>query len=230
MEPIFLEHTYRWLKPRGVLILVVPRERIPDCVPLLASHFRSLRIYQLTEPESTRYNQTVIFAVRLTRPGRQQMQDRDILQARRHLLEQSSHQDCLLPLTSQPDCRYEVPESPPATLTYHGLPLDLIEGLLLKSGAYQQANLILFGNAISVEGQPLTPLHGGHVGLLCTAGMLNGIFGEGENRHVAHWQSIKVVDHIEEANEDGSITLRDRERFTHHVSLVFADGRTATLD
>src|SRR5262249_54520487 len=91
MELIFLEHTYRWLKPHGVLILVVPRERIPDCVPLLASHFRSLRIYQLTEPESIRYNQTVIFAVRLTRQERQQIQDRDILQARRHLLEQSGN-------------------------------------------------------------------------------------------------------------------------------------------
>lgn len=59
--------------------------------------------------------------------------------------------------------------------------------------------------------------------------MLNGIFGEKENRHIAYWQSIKVVNHVEETDEDGTVTLRDRERFTHRVSLVFADGRTATL-
>jgi hypothetical protein len=34
-------------------------------------------------------------------------------------------------------------------------------------------------------GRPITPLHGGHVGLLCTAGLLNGIFGEGNDRHIA---------------------------------------------
>jgi hypothetical protein len=28
-------------------------------------------------------------------------------------------------------------------------------------------------------GRPITPLHGGHVGLLCTAGLLNGVFGQG---------------------------------------------------
>jgi hypothetical protein len=59
--------------------------------------------------------------------------------------------------------------------------------------------------------------------------MLNGVFGEAENRHIAHWQSIKVVDHFEETGEDGTVTQRDRDRFTNRVSLVFADGRTAKL-
>ena len=31
-------------------------------------------------------------------------------------------------------------------------------------------------------GRPITPLHGGHVGLLCTAGLLNGVFGKGDSR------------------------------------------------
>lgn len=34
-------------------------------------------------------------------------------------------------------------------------------------------------------GRPITPLHGGHVGLLCTAGLLNGAFGEGDERCIA---------------------------------------------
>ena len=28
MEQVFLSHTYRWLKPDGVLILVIPRQRL----------------------------------------------------------------------------------------------------------------------------------------------------------------------------------------------------------
>jgi len=49
-------------------------------------------------------------------------------------------------------------------------------------------------------------------GLLCTAGMLNGIFGDGESRHIAHWQSVKLVDKSEE-EEDGKTIIREKERF-----------------
>jgi hypothetical protein len=44
----------------------------------------------------------------------------------------------------------------------------------------------------------LTPLHGGHVALCAVSGMLNGIFGSGERRHIAVWQPVKVVDRFEE--------------------------------
>jgi hypothetical protein len=33
-------------------------------------------------------------------------------------------------------------------------------------------------------GRPITPLHAGHVGLLCTAGLLNGVFGQGIYRQL----------------------------------------------
>ena len=66
------------------------------------------------------------------------------------------------------------------------------------------------------------------MGLLCTAGMLNGIFGEGETRHIAHWQSIKIVDRTEE-EEDGSTVIREKERFSNELTLVFVSGEIATL-
>ena len=105
----------------------------------------------------------------------------------------------------------------------------LIEDLLPKSPAYRQAARILFADEEPIEGRPLTPLHGGHVGLLCTAGMLNGIFGEGQSRHIAHWQSVKVVDKTEEQNEDGTLTIREKERFANELTLAFANGRVTTL-
>jgi hypothetical protein len=76
---------------------------------------------------------------------------------------------------------------------------------------------------------PLTPLHGGHVSLLATAGMLNGVFGQGEDRHIAHWRSVKFVDHWEENDPNGTLIKHDRERFSHELSLVFVDGRTQIL-
>ena len=55
-----------------------------------------------------------------------------------------------------------------------GIPLDEVEDLLPESAAYRQASRALLPKLNDVRGRPLTPLHGGHVGLLCTAGMLDG--------------------------------------------------------
>ena len=132
-------------------------------------------------------------------------------------------------LTDRPITLYGVPPSGPISLTNTGIPLDEVEDLLLESAAYRQASRILVPRARDVQGRPLTPLHGGHVGLLCTAGMLNGVFGDGEDRHIAHWRSVKFIDHWEEEEEDGTKILHDRERFSHELTLVFANGRTQIL-
>ena len=71
-------------------------------------------------------------------------------------------------------------------------------------------------------------MHGGHVGLLCTAGMHNGIFGEGEARHIAHWQSVKLVDKSEE-EENGATVIREKERFLNELTVVFSTGEIASL-
>ncbi|MGB6726876.1 MAG: DUF6094 domain-containing protein, partial [Terracidiphilus sp.] len=55
MEAVFLEHTYRWLVMEGVLILVIPSERLHDCSGLLSSHFAGLTVLRMTEEDSVKY-------------------------------------------------------------------------------------------------------------------------------------------------------------------------------
>src|SRR5437879_10802681 len=64
-----------------------------------------------------------------------------------------------------------------------------------------------------------------HVGLLCTAGMLNGIFGEGEMRHIAHWQSVKLVDKSEE-EEDGRRSFERKSGFRTNGRWSFAQEKS----
>jgi hypothetical protein len=59
--------------------------------------------------------------------------------------------------------------------------------------------------------------------------MLNGLFGQGDDRHIAHWRSVKFTDHWQEEEEDGTNILHARERFSHEVTLVYANGRTRIL-
>lgn len=226
LELVFLEHTYRWLKPGGVLVFILPQPQLRVCARILSEHFADLSVCTLTEPASVQYKQIAVLGVR--RKRHQHVRDSALLESVRWLEHLAVKPD-LEPLGETPSIRYEIPASGPVTLVHTGVPLDEVEDLLLDSPAYRQASRILLPRQRDVRGRPLTPLHGGHVGLLCTAGMLNGIFGEGEDRHIAHWRSVKFTDHWEEEEEDGTKILYDRERFSHELTLVFANGKTQIL-
>lgn len=67
-------------------------------------------------------------------------------------------------------------------------------------------------------------------GLLACSGMLNGFFGEGDDRHIAHWRAVKHVDEFnEEGEEIGETIVRRRERFSHELTLAFENGRILEL-
>lgn len=59
MERLFLEHTYRWLKQTGVLVLVIPGNRLSECSDVLSVNLRDKAVYRLSEPEAVRYNQVI---------------------------------------------------------------------------------------------------------------------------------------------------------------------------
>jgi hypothetical protein len=185
-----------------------------------------LRVFKLTEPACLEYKQIVVVATR--RKLHSKVSDAVLLDGVRYL-EGLATKSELEPLVDTAEVRYEFPVSEPAVLTNIGIPLDEVEDLLLESAAYRQAGRVLLPKLNDVRGRPLTPLHGGHVGLLYTAGMLYGVFGEGEDPHIAHWRSVKFTDHWEEEEENGTKILHDRERFSHELTLVFANEKTQVL-
>ena len=94
----------------------------------------------------------------------------------------------------------------------------------------QNARGILVRKQQKVTGRPVLPLKGGGVGLLACAGLVNGFFGEGEMRHIAHWRSVKHVDVFnEEGEEEGETIIRRRERFSYELTLAYADGNIVEL-
>jgi 16S rRNA G966 N2-methylase RsmD len=226
LESVFLEHTYRWLRQKGVLVFVIPQTQLRVCARLLAEQFIDLRIYRMTELESVQYSQVVVMALR--RPRTVHLQDSELLQSTEYLRRMADQAE-IEPLTDAADATYAVPPSGPASFVGQGIPLDKVEDLLPHTSAYRQASRVLIHERSTIRGRPLTPLHGGHVSLLATAGMLNGLFGEGEDRHIAHWRSVKFVDHWEENEPNGALVKHDRERFSHELTLVHADGRIRIL-
>jgi hypothetical protein len=224
METVFLEHTYRWLAMEGVLILVIPFERLHDCTGILSSHFARLAVFRMTDPDSVPYRQIAVLGLR------HDVRGAAVENNKRQLLRVGLYGSLLgLPELQPGACPpYSVPPSAEAQLSYRGLPYDLLEDLLPQSGAWKQATPLLMPHEDVATGRPITPLHGGHVGLLCTAGLLNGVFGQGEDRHIARWRSVKHVTTFVEQDGDTEI-IHHRERWANELYLVFADGRTLKL-
>jgi hypothetical protein len=57
---------------------------------------------------------------------------------------------------------------------------------------------------------------------------LNGVFGDGAERHIARWRSVKHVTTFVE-DDGGTQIVHHRERWANELRLVYADGRTLKL-
>jgi hypothetical protein len=208
--------------------MVVPYDRVYDCRSVLTPQYKDKAIYRLTEPEAVAYKQVVVFGIRRTRQERERMNDHAVSQGNWKLNERTRCFEDIQALADAPDRCYVIPPSPPARMDYRGLPLDQLEDLLAGSTAWRQARRVTHAPKPEFAGRPLTSLHQGHVALLCTSGMMNGCFGEGKDRHVAYWESVKVVDRREE-EEGGTTVIHEKERFSQRLTLLYSDGRIALL-
>jgi hypothetical protein len=220
MEFLFLEHTYRWLVYDGVLLMVISHKQLDSCASLLAANFTSFRIFRLTNPESERFDQVVLIGIRKKIVG-------EAYQRNRELLVKAIWTNPLPILTGQ-EAPYSVPATRPAALSYRGLPLDQVEDLVVRSSSWKKVETSLLPKEEMAGGRPITPLHGGHVGLLCTAGLLNGVFGQDKDRHIARWRTVKNATTFE-VEEDGFKEIHKRERFSNELALIYEDGRTQVL-
>jgi predicted RNA methylase len=229
MERLFLEHCFRWLKPGGVLVMIIPFNQIYECRGVLTAHFRDKAIYRLTDPESVRYKQAVVFGVRRTRQERDRLTDSSSQQGNTKLRDLTRNYSDIPSLLDIADRVFVLPASEAARLEYRGLPLDTIEDMLPKSAASLQARRVTHAEQVAFSGRPLTPLHAGHVALCAVSGLLNGCFGEGADRHVAFWEAVKVSDKTEEEGEKGEIVIREKERFSQRLTLLYTNGRFALL-
>jgi hypothetical protein len=220
MELLFLQKTFRWLTIGGVLVMVVPHGQLHDCTDLLANAFTSFQVLRLTDPESERFDQVVLLAVRA------RVRDTDYERNRDKLVAAIWPKD--MPTLTGRELPYLVPPTASTSLEYRGLPLDELEDLVISSSAWAKARPYIFPREEASVGRPITPLHGGHVGLLCTAGLLNGVFGSGEERHIARWRTVKHVTTFSE-KIDGYTEIHKRERFSNELALVYENGTTLIL-
>jgi|SRR5579864_2442700 len=226
-EELFLRHALRWLKAAGVLVFIIPRRRLTNCSALLAECFNSIRLYRLTSPECLQYHQIAVLASRRT--TRQSQNDRQYRTAVNHLNDLAGEDADIPALGDVAEAHYRVPPSLPIALTNRGIPLDIVEDLLPTSAAYKQTGRLLLRQPSALRGRPITQLHGGHVALLAASGALNGVFGQGGDRHMANWSPAKMFHHSVEHEPGGTVISRKWSSYSPKLLLLYENGTTKVL-
>jgi tRNA1(Val) A37 N6-methylase TrmN6 len=207
-ERAFLRMTVPYLTPGGVLVYIIPQNRLDKAIArLLASRFEGIRVFRFPDPEYGDFRQIVVFGIRKTGT---------MLDEREALRLQRMQKMDLAPLTDNAKVHYPVPMSNPITLFRSTMidPTEL-EKHMAQSALWKRFAALTTRTEIRMPRPPL-PLHSGHLGLLLAAGKLDGIVGTGNEKHLVKGSVRKITTVIQEVKGE---VLEERELDRYVVSI-----------
>jgi len=207
-ERAFLRMTLPYLLPGGVLVYIIPQNRLDKSIArLLASRFERINVFRFPDPEYDDFKQIVVFGVRKT--------DNSLDEQEASRLQSVPKME-LSPLSDNAEIVYPIPTSGPLTL-FRSLLIDPgeLEKHMAQSPLWKRFAALTTRSEIHIPRPPL-PLHSGHLGLLLAAGKLNGIVGTGEDKHLVKGSVRKVTTVLQEFKGE---VLEERELDRYVVSI-----------
>jgi tRNA1(Val) A37 N6-methylase TrmN6 len=219
-EKTFLKETLKYLQSNGVLIYIIPQNRLDkSTAKILAYRFQNIQAYKFPQEEYEAFKQIVLFAVKKKQPN----VDEDILskliKVRYAKLEELPNQD-------QPS--YELPR----TKTINLFQSTVINEKELEKEVMESPLWKRFEEMTRVEEQriarPPLPLHTGHLGLLLANGCLDGRVGRGEDMHIVRGKVEKTVAKYSELKGD-VLEERELDQYKVTIKILRQDGEIITL-
>ena len=219
-EKAFIRETIKYLQPSGVLIYIIPQNRLDkNTAKILAYRFEKIQTYKFPQEEYEAYKQIVLFAVKKKKPDIEGKTLSNLLKIPRTELEE-------LPILEQP--AYEIPKSKQVNLFQS----TIIDEKELEKEVGESPLWKKFHEITRVEeqrmGRPPLPLHTGHLGLLLANGCLDGIVGQGEDRHIVRGKVEKTVAKFTEQKGD-IIEERELDQYKVSIKILRQDGEIITL-
>jgi predicted RNA methylase len=219
-EKVFLKGTLKYLQPSGALIYIIPQRRLNnDIAKILSYRFDDFNVFRFPDDEYEAFKQIVLFGSK-----KQQAVLNDREYERLRIIPQRDLQE--IPYADKH--LYHLPPSGPVSLFRSSLiDEEELEKELQSSILWNRIN----GNGDVGDdymGRPPLPLHKGHLGLLLANGCLDGVVGEGKDRHIVRGKVEKVVSKYEEYEGDTKIE-RDVESYRVSIKILKKDGEILTL-
>jgi len=214
-ERAFLRMTVPYLIPGGVLIYIIPQNRLDKAIArLLASRFEHINVYRFPDPEYGDFRQIIVFGVR---------KNDNTLDEQEASMLQSVPKMELSPLLDNAEIVYPIPASGPLTLFRSMLIVpEELEKHMAQSPLWKRFTSLTTRSEIRIPRPPL-PLHSGHLGLLLAAGKLDGIVGTGEDMHLVKGNVRKITTVLQEMKGE-VLEERELDRYVVSIKILNRNG------
>ena len=182
VEHAFLTHCTRYLAEEGLLVFIVPRQRLSYSARYLSTHYGQLRCWAFPDPEREAFDQVVLMAYRKADPVPDAAAESMVMEWAYGEPE---------PLRSRRD-PYSYGEYTPATtprgdILFTTRTVDPVAAATeaRRSGLWTNTDITdtLWPHG-DARTRPLMPLRLGHIAMLVAAGFLNNLVLEGDGRRI----------------------------------------------
>ena len=211
-ELSFLKHALPYLTPRGLLLFVVPQNRITTRIArVLSAYFEDLKIRRFPADEFQSFGQIVIAGLK---KARAEVNDDDLTS-----LTQIQFMD--LPEMHRKEFSFTVPAvSRDFFMRSSEFGPDELAEELKASPLWKEPALGLVAGEEQIRPaiQPLMPPRKAHLAMLIAAGLINNQVLEANGKNLLiKGTSKKVIDRFEEDTEKG-IKITERERIVTQIN------------
>jgi len=217
-EKIFLQDTQKYLIKGGLLIYIIPQERLTtDLAKMISYRFGDIRIYRFPDEEYKDFGQIVLFGIKKKELG---IVQKDVI----NMVNASNLGEKLEEIPYCQDPVYSLLPTPEPKIFRSGiLDKDELEQYLKESALWAKIKDSIKYEDNKIKNPPL-PLHQGHIGLLLASGYLNGEMPG----HLIKGEVIKKTIVTEEEEEDCTVT-KEREIVTVTVKVLTNEGEIFEL-
>lgn len=221
LEHAFLANMTRTLCPGGVLVFLIPQQRLAVSARYLAGHYTSFVAYRFPDPEYVAFRQIVLFAARKAQAAHDP--------AAQAQLEAWSEGE-LAPLPDTPTASpLQVPSLAAGEILFASLFFEPGQAAAeaRRRGVWTQPQLTeQVWPPDERPVRPLMPLRRGHLALLIAAGFLNNVLlRQSDQRVLVKGRTRKELVPVESNEEDTTI-----EREVLCTSVVVLDLATGALE
>ncbi|MEQ6359534.1 DUF6094 domain-containing protein [Thermoanaerobacter thermohydrosulfuricus] len=217
-EKIFLQDTQKYLIKGGLLIYIIPQERLTmDIAKFISYRFTDIRIYRFPGEEYEKFSQIVLFGVK---KKNFYINQEDVIK----MVNASQQGKNLEELPYCFNSVYSLPPTPEPKIFRSGiLDKEELEQSIKASSLWDKIREYAKIQDNTYKNPPL-PLHQGHIGLLLASGYLNG---EMDGYLIKGDAVKKTIQTVEE--EEGYIVTKERETIVVTVKVLTDKGEIFEL-
>jgi len=219
-EKIFLKDTIKYLQSNGVLIYLIPQKRLTSGIAKILSYrFENFSVFSFPKDEYETYKQIVLFGSKKHKAWLNDNEHQRLKAIPEKELQEIPYFE--KPIYNLP-CSGQVNLFRSAVIDETELEKEIENSILWEK---LRGNSDLSNDSI---GRPPLPLHKGHLGLLLANGYLDGVIGEGKDKHVVRGKVEKVTYKYEEYEGD-TLIEREVENYRVSIKILKRDGSIMSL-